>query len=1235
MEEKTVLFQKGGSVHLYLSDKEDRAVWNAARNLAEDIERVCSCRTVIHSTEGKDASKPEEKGIRIATLAVWECEREKTDDPFREAGKAALLPDTSLLRDAAGKVRWEGFLHKLSEDMLYVIGSDRRGAIYGMYELSEMIGVSPWYFWADVPPKRKDSFSLPKDYGKADWPSVPYRGVFLNDEEELEAWAVRHTGDGTIGPEAYRKIYELILRLKGNYLWPAMHVNYFNEDPENRRLADEAGMIVGTSHCDMMMRSNQNEWQPWIQEKKYENVKYDYSISGENRRILQEYWRESVQMYRDYEATYTVGMRGIHDSGFVTERIDQAENLTQEEKQREKVRLLGKVIDDQRRILKEVLGEQKGSDVIQTFIPYKEVLPLYDDGLNLPEDITLMWVDDNFGYVRRYPDAEERKRSGGNGLYYHASYWAPPGLSYLFFNSIPLAHTGNELKKCYESGIRKIWVLNIGAIKPLELDMEFFLKYGWEAGKESGDTKDADLFVKNWFDRNFTGGLGGEAAEIYGRSAQLTNVCKPEHMRSDKFSLTAYGDEAQKRMLALKGLLERADAVYEKLPPEERDAYYELLYMKLEASYLINASFYYADRSRLSFNRGAMQAADEYLSLSRQMDAGKRRMLYYYNHKLKGGKWEDILTPESFLPPPTVLYPAAKPALIIGEPGLGTAADKEGLSFSYYGDREKYVDVYNKGCGSVSVEVTVPDWMEASVSTAAVRTDLRIWFRVRGGQEALWKTGAEGRVLMKGSLGESFTVPVCMQPRQEPDSTLPVPCYMEAEGCVSMPADGFCRRTDGAGGTWRVIPGIGRGEGAAVEAASSAENTTGCPAKDGAAPAAEAALEYAFYLQSEGAFLLEIYRFLTLNSTGRVRFLAAVDGMPYIPVESPAVDEWKGNWEEAVMNNGEKLYVRLPYLERGLHRLRIGMLDGYVTLTKLVIYTEKRIASNLGPAFSACWNGERFLQSQEEKDGQDAAKKEPFGNRDIFCRDRMQEVYEALAGEVPPLPMLYADPDFWTVNRLYLRSDERPEKPGRRKYQPDEAGRKDVLAGFRPGPFAERDGRIMIEAEYALANTGNAYLTPAFENENCCFTHTQAETDGGTGLAMMIEGEGLLWEDASQAPGLHYRIRVQYPGRYHIWLLIKFEDAKSDACVLGLDGKLQACGEQFGGGNLFSYGMMQRWNWQAIADMELSEGMHLFSIMGRKSGLRIDRIYITAGEEWPPTDEQWDEMGQKQAADNG
>ena len=456
------LARRGERVFVYLAASAPSAVRIAAENFCRDLEAVCSCRALI-------TTEPARAAILIGIRG-------------EDAALDRLAGDISALFDEEGSPRWEGYLQRLLPDgRLIITGNGRRGVIFGIYDLSRRFGVSPWYYFADVPIRRREAVTLPQGYFKADWPSVQYRGIFLNDEEELNAWVKLHTKDGTIGPQTYRRIFELILRLKGNYIWPAMHVNAFNEGPENGSLAEEMGVVVGTSHCDMLLRSNQHEFDPWVEKKGYRGLLYDYSLE-ENRPRLKEYWRESVEQNASYEVCYTLGMRGIHDSGFRTRAIDEDASLSEAEKLTARVRLLEKVIFDQREIIRSVLGDAR-PEPLQVFIPYKEVLPLYDAGLRLPEEVTVMWTNDNYGHIRRYPSEEERRRKGGNALYFHSSYWAPAPLSYLFINSIPLAQTGCELRKAYENGIRKIWVDNVGALKPLEQDMEYFLQCGWDAAR--------------------------------------------------------------------------------------------------------------------------------------------------------------------------------------------------------------------------------------------------------------------------------------------------------------------------------------------------------------------------------------------------------------------------------------------------------------------------------------------------------------------------------------------------------------------------------------------------------------------------------------------------------------------------------------------------------------------------------------------------------------------------------
>ena len=1107
-----VLLEAGQKIRIIYSEKENSAVKYAIQNLAEDIKKVCDCVVEPGNITGRTA---QENGPEIIVATM--------DTPwFSEIMPVAVLPALEKIRDAQGVGRWEAYLHQISDNSFCIIGADRRGTVFGIYDLSEQIGVSPWYFWADVPVRKKKRFAFSNDYCKADWPDVQYRGIFLNDEEELDAWSKIHTKDDTIGPETYAHIFELLLRLKANYIWPAMHVNYFNSDPENGRLAEKMGIVVGTSHCDMLLRSNQNEWTPWLKKKNYENIRYDYSLSGENREIIQEYWAESVEMNRNYEVCYTVGMRGIHDSGFVTEVIDQDTSLTQSERTEKKIHLLEKVISDQREILKEVLGEEKGNNVPQTFIPYKEVLDLYDGGLQVPEDVTLIWVDDNFGYMRRYPGKEEQERKGGNGLYYHASYWASPGMSYLFFNSIPLAQTGNELKKCWESGIRKMWVLNVGALKPLEIDTEFFLRYSWEAGKNTSNTKDVTQFISRWINRNFSGNFGMDAAEIYNLFAQINNVCKPEHLQSDKFSQNAYGNEAKYRIDILKDLSDRAGKIYQFLPEEEKDAFFELFLMKLQASYYINASFYFADRSRFFWEQGGMQAADSYLEKSRQMDRRKQELLYYYNHLMQDGKWEGILTPESFSPPPTVLYPAAKPALVIGAASLGVIRE-DNFIFHSHGGIEKIITLFNKGCGEIGYKAAVPKWLEVSETEGCVAAEKILTVRIRESERKIcFEQGRTGQIIITGEDGIRYEIEI----QAEKETAYPYrehAFYAEADGYISIPADGYSENVCTKEAAWRKIEYLGRGWGAAMEAflESAQDRAIESDAPGISDIRQDCYLKYPFFLENSGAFLLEIHRFLTLNPTGKVRFAVGVDNERPVLIETNTVDEWKGGWKDSVMNDGEKLYRMLPWLSSGYHILKIYPVDQYVTLNKLVIYTEKWKDSNFGPFESAFYDGIKWNTAK----GADMIPVNTEENQSGFWR----ELYGNPADRELLLPMLYAAPDFWKTERLYTRSDEKENRLGAVRYTCCQDGTKDILHQFGEGLFMEVDGIAAFEAEYALENSENAYVTASLPDGKYYWSHTQAETDGGSGLAMMIEGKGIYWENALRGreciTGSEYRIR--------------------------------------------------------------------------------------------------------------
>ena len=1201
-EHNVQLFSHEQPPHVYVSVQETTAVQIAVNNLINDIEAVLG-------SKASSSMKLEQCRIVIGTIGNTDI-----DAIIQQVG---VRVDELYAED--GTLRWEAYVQQIINGDLYIIGSDRRGTIYGVYDLSEEIGVSPWYYWGDVPVKKKNTFHISAQHYKADWPSVQYRGIFINDEEELEDWAKLHTSDDTIGPTAYGRIFELLLRLKANYIWPAMHVNYFNENVENARLAESMGIVVGTSHCDMLLRSNQNEWEPWIASKGYHDAIYDYSIEGKNREILKQYWRESVEQYKDNEVSYTVGMRGIHDSGFHTAAIDADDSKTAEEKQQARVQLLSQVINDQREILREVLGEDKAKTALQTFIPYKEVLVLYDQQLDVPEDVTLIWANDNFGHVRRYPNEAERARSGGNGLYFHNSYWAAPGtaMSYLFINSIPLAHTGNELKKSYESGIRKLWILNIGGLKPLEQDMEFFLRYGWEAGKAAGVTKDTTVFTEQWINRNFSGELGREAAQLYEIFAQVTNVRKIEHMNSQVFSQTAYGDEAGRRLQQLEDIYRRGNELLYRLPVEEREAFFQLFLMKIHASYYTNHEYYYGDRSVLSYERGNMQAADLYSELAARMTDYKRAMLQYYNKVMSNGKWDGIMTPESFPPPPTAMHPERKPALRIQDGGsirVDLWNDENSLSFSPYGITEKWFDIGNQGAGSIPFCIEVSqgaDWLVVSEIEGILHTDKRITVSVTTPME---HAGKQATIVVRD---QKYNKAVIIQVKVEEVTPLPTDFvgFVASDGYVAFPAEQYEVRytPDSLHGVceWREIQGIGRYQGSAMMAwhshlCSLEQAVTDNPY-----------LQYNVYLKDEGDYKLEIHRFLTLNSTGRIRFAIGIDDQAPIILESDTNDEWRGNWQQAVFDNGEKLTLQLPQLASGSHSIKLYMIDHYVTISKLVLYKHPMKISNLGPVTS--WHTERGLASYGNQSADVQWEQiEQLCNQ--FYLTNVQQL------ELPPVS--YTPREFYE-HRDHLFFDKCLQVPqqtlGKPRYAEllDANGEKDWISAFGTGAFIEKDGVVAIEAEYALENSQHAFLTAAKNDNEILWTHLQSDTNGKTGLAMHVAAPNLLWDNPAEAPAMHYGMHIQAAGTYRVWLLLRHYNKHSDSCYVALDGKVQPLEEQFGGGRLYTYNTSYIYYWCLFSELEISSGDHILSIIARKSQLRIDRIYLTRGDELPPIDAKW------------
>jgi len=540
--------------------------------------------------------------------------------------------DVSKLRDA-----WESFVIATVANpapgipaALVIVGSDRRGTAFGAYELSRAIGVSPWHWWADVTPEHHAAIYAATGLHRFGPPSVRYRGIFLNDEDwGLQPWAAGtfEPEAGTIGSKTYAKLFELMLRLKANMVWPAMHkvTAPFNANPENARLADRYAIVMGSSHAEPMLRNNVGEWTAPA-------TKFNYVT---NPAGVADYWRTRVRANGQYESVWTLGMRGIHDSGIVGPTTDDARRS-----------LLERIFTDQRSMLARGVNRDL-TRVPQVFTPYKEVLDVYRGGLKVPDDVTLMWPDDNFGYIRHVPDAAERARSGGSGIYYHLSYLGAP-LSYLWLSTTPPALIREELGRAWDAGVRRMWVANVGDLKPAELATDYFLQLAWDVPGTRG--KPIDTVVADWAAGTVGAYVAPEIAAIMAEHYKLNFQRRPEHLQwwlpgeLSKPSPLAPAEIAT-RLAAFDTLRARVRSIAPRIAPDRRDAFFELVDYPVTAAALANTRVFDAeahDRLRDTDPAGAAVAGER----SRAADAEITALTSRYNSEIAVGKWRGMMAVE-------------------------------------------------------------------------------------------------------------------------------------------------------------------------------------------------------------------------------------------------------------------------------------------------------------------------------------------------------------------------------------------------------------------------------------------------------------------------------------------------------------------------------------------------------------------------------------------------------------
>ncbi len=834
---------------------------------------------------------------------------------------------------------------------LVIAGSDKRGTIYGMYDLSSAIGVSPWTWWADVPVAHRASLFIDGTRFASGEPAVKYRGIFLNDEAPALAGMV-HEKFGDFNHQFYERVFELVLRLKGNYLWPAMWGNAFNDDDKsNPVLADEYGVVMGTSHHEPMLRAQQ-EW------KRYGSGAWDYGL---NDSTLRAFWADGIRHMGTHESIVTIGMRGDGDKPMTTNGESN-------------VSLLERVVQDQRSIIAKVTGKD-ASKTPQLWALYKEVQDYYDKGMRVPDDVTLLFSDDNWGNVRRLPAPGDTARAGGFGIYYHFDYVGGPR-NYKWINTNPIARVWDQMHLAYTYGAKKIWIVNVGDLKPMEFPISFFLDYAWNPARWPADSLVA--YTREWAAQQF--GLESSSeraaaiADVITTTLKFAGRRKPELLDTATYSLTNFR-EAETVVAQYDSLRARARAIGASLPAAYHDAYYELVLHPVEAAANLNELYVTVAENREYALQGRA-ATNELAARARQLFAHDAEISRYYNTQLAGGKWDHMMDqthigytywqepPRNTMPRVDEIQlpdraemgvavveqnraPPARPAF-----GRGGGAPPPGAfpfgprapvlpPFDGYSQPTYHVDVYNRGTTPFEFTATAAEpWVVISPSRGTVAAETRVavsidWKRAPVGVERI-------PIRIVGPRDTTVVVQATVENHASP-SRDSIAGFVEGDGYVSMAAEHFTRAVAANGISWLSVPDLGR-TGSAMEAApvTAPSQTPG-----GAAPR----LEYAAYLFDSGTVKVHAYLSPTLNFTNArtgLRYAVSFDDQPPQVVDAQA-DTTQRAWERSVVDNIVMSISSHELAKPGPHVLKFWMVDPGVVVQKLVIEARPLPQSYLGP----------------------------------------------------------------------------------------------------------------------------------------------------------------------------------------------------------------------------------------------------------------------------------------------
>ncbi|GAB3648390.1 glycosyl hydrolase 115 family protein [Echinicola sediminis] len=836
---------------------------------------------------------------------------------------------------------WERYLlhptkNQAKQNILVIAGSDDRGTAFGVFDISKRLGVSPWYWWADVPVEKTGEVTLLDLHYLSPSPSVKYRGIFINDEDwGLQPWAAKtfepETGD--IGPQTYAKIFELLLRLKANFIWPAMHpsTKAFFHYPGNVEMAKAYGITLGSSHAEPMLRNNVDEWD----HDKYGDFNY-----VTNKEQVSAYWDSRIKESKGVEAVYTIGMRGVHDSGMKGVKSKE-----------EAVGLLDGIIQDQRKMLEKGLDKDR-NEIPQAFTAYKEVLDIYDAGLEVPEDVTIIWPDDNYGYIRRLNGPKENGRPGGSGVYYHESYWGRPH-DYLWLSTTHPALIREEMMKAYATGNDKIWVLNVGDIKPHEYNIQLFLDMAYQAVpfKVPGHVREHH---RSWYADIF-GTQALSISEAMWTYYGLAFERRPEFMawsqteptteiKDPAYDPFVHGDEIQQRLAAYHSLETQLNAVGQGLKSGLYPAFYQLSYYPVKGASLINQKHLFRKKA-LAYNQEGRASASYYKEKSLAAHEAIQQETEYYNKHLLQGKWQHIMDMA-----PRRLPVFHQPEIALSTPpdtheNVGISLERqftEGpaqeLAFNSWTKSPHFFDIYLKNHSEISWELKPSqDWikvsqLQGSLSAENEEYESRVWVAID------WEKLPTNEELHSGSITlqagiRTFEIRIMADVRTELENQAH---HVEGNGLVIVYAENYSQKINQKGQNWSLVDHLGH-SGASLQAfplqsASQTEDIS-----------KNAHIQYDFHLSKdldEAEITFSALPTHPVSSQNRLRIGVSINEGPVEVLDFKTQgrsEEWKLN----VLSNMAHKKLQGQSLQKGKNTIKVFWMDPGVVLDYILIKLDK------------------------------------------------------------------------------------------------------------------------------------------------------------------------------------------------------------------------------------------------------------------------------------------------------